>query len=61
MTEKMRYRGALSPGIGVIWAALSAILFVSGLSVLEAQAPEVKENLIYSVVAFDGKDYSGAF
>ena len=61
MTEKIRYRGAPSPGIGVIWAALSAILFVSGLSVLGAQAPEIKENLIYSVVAFDGKDYSGTF
>ena len=40
---------------------LSILLLVACGAALSAQAPEKKENMIYAVGAFDGKDYTGTF
>ena len=45
----------------VVRVALAALVLFGPLLSASAQSPEVRENLIYSVVAFDGKDYSGTF
>ncbi|HUV07392.1 MAG TPA: hypothetical protein VMX75_06660, partial [Spirochaetia bacterium] len=41
-----------------LYVCFSSLLWALPLS---AQAPETTENLVYSVGAFDGKDYSGTF
>ena len=39
----------------------AALLLVLGAGLLAAQAPRREEQFIYSVVAFNGRDYAGTF
>jgi len=45
----------------IIFYIIAVFLFVISVPGLSAQAPEKKENMIYAVGAFDGKDYTGTF
>ena len=45
----------------ISFCILSILLLVACGAALSAQAPEKKENMIYAVGAFEGKDYTGTF
>lgn len=57
MNSESRYREAS----GTLGRILSVAMLIVGVMAPEAQTPEVEENVVYSIVAFDGRDYTGTF
>ena len=50
----------MTPGTARRWPALLLLLLL-GAGMLAAQAPLREEQFVYSIVAFDGRDYNGTF